>query len=266
MSFQPLVPFGGYSGWRFLQRTSDQQREVHANDALTKQEISHFKSSIAGLTSAEDLVADRTSLKVALGAFGLDDDLGNRFFIRKILEEGTTETGALATRLADQRYRNLSDAFGYGPFSVPGALVDGFADDIAQSYLDRRFEADVGEQNSDLRLALNLNRALPELASNGASPNTQWFSIMGQTPLRRVFETAFGLPSSFASLDIDQQLGELRDRANTYFGNGEIAQFSEPEALEDLTRLFLIRSQASQVATGAIGRARVALTLLQSMA
>ncbi len=59
---------------------------------------------------------------------------------------------------------------------------------------------------------------------------------------------------------------ELRDRANTYFGNGEIAQFSEPEALEDLTRLFLIRSQASQVATGAIGRARVALTLLQSMA
>jgi hypothetical protein len=85
MSFQPLVPFGGYSGWRFLQRTSDQQREVHANDALTKQEISHFKSSIAGLTSAEDLVADRTSLKVALGAFGLNDDLGNRFFIRKIL-------------------------------------------------------------------------------------------------------------------------------------------------------------------------------------
>lgn len=265
MSFQPVIPMGGYSGWRFLQRTSDQQRAVHANDAQTQREISHFKSSISGHTNAEDLVADRTSLKVALGAFGLEDDLGNRFFIRKILEGGTTETGALATRLADQRYRNLADAFGYGPLSVPGALVDGFADDITQSYLERQFEADVGEQDPDLRLALNLNRALPELASSESSPDTQWFSIMGQPPLRKVFETAFGLPPSFASLDLDQQLGVFRERANSFFGSGEVAQFSQPEALEDLTRLFLVRAQANQVDTGAVGRARVALTLLQSM-
>ncbi len=265
MSFQPVIPIGGYSGWRFLQRTSDQQRAVHANDAQTQREISHFKSNISNLTSAEDLVSDRTSLKVALGAFGLDDDLDNRFFIRKILEEGTTETGALATRLADQRYRNLSDAFGYGPLSLPGALVDDFAADIAQNYLERKFEADVGDQDADLRLALNLNRELPELASSGSSADTQWFSIMGQPPLRKVFETAFGLPSSFASLDLDQQLGEFRDRAQAYFGSSEITQFSEPEALEDLTRLFLVRAQASQIDTGSTGRARIALALLSSV-
>ena len=40
---------------------------------------------------------------MALGAFGLQDDINNRYFIRKILEEGTTNEDALANRFSDTR-------------------------------------------------------------------------------------------------------------------------------------------------------------------
>ena len=46
----------------------------------------------------------------ALGAFGLDGDINNRFFIRKVLEGGTLTAGALATKLTDKRYAQMSAA------------------------------------------------------------------------------------------------------------------------------------------------------------
>ena len=50
---------------------------------------------------------------VALGAFGLQDDLPNRFFIQKVLEGGTLSTDSLANKLSDPRYAALAKAFGF---------------------------------------------------------------------------------------------------------------------------------------------------------
>jgi hypothetical protein len=61
-----------------------------------------------------------------------------------------------------------------------------------------------------------------------------------------VFQTAFSLPSSFASLDIDRQLNVLKDRAQRLFGDEGVAQFSDPAKLEALLRRYLtayIRAQ-----------------------
>ena len=86
--FQPVIPSGGISGWRFLQRTYDAQLETFGQSAQIQRETDHFKEKIAGITTAEDLVADRQLLTVALGAFGLSDDIDNKFFIKKMLECG----------------------------------------------------------------------------------------------------------------------------------------------------------------------------------
>ena len=94
MSFRPVVPLGGIAGWQFLQRTQTQQREALAASPLIKRETQHFLKEIGSITSAQDLVADRTLLKVALGAFGLESDLNNRFFVQKILEDGTAAQDA----------------------------------------------------------------------------------------------------------------------------------------------------------------------------
>jgi hypothetical protein len=80
--------------------------------------------------------------------------------------------------------------------------------------------------------------------------------------LRNVFETALGLPSSLARIDLDQQLTTFQDRARSVFGTDKIADFIAPDKQEDLLRMFLIRSEANNSA--AITSGNIALTLLRS--
>ncbi|MEE9426691.1 MAG: DUF1217 domain-containing protein [Paracoccaceae bacterium] len=263
MNFQPVLPFAGLSGWSFLERTRERQQEAFNSSTTIERDTEYFRENISGITSAADLVADRRLLSVALGAFGLDDDINNKYFIRKVLEDGTLETDALANRLADKRYLALSKAFGFGDFSVSNTQLSDFPDKIISAFQNRQFEISIGEQNSDMRLALGVQRDLDGILAKDTTENGLWFSIMGTPTLRRVFETALGLPSSLVVVSLDQQLKVFKDRAEQIFGSSELSQFSDPENREKLTRLFLIRSDATTQFSGTSPGA-AAVTLLQN--
>jgi hypothetical protein len=260
--FQPVLPLGGFAGWRFLERTLETQKAAFNESATLVRAVDHFRENISNIKTAEDLVADRQLLSVALGAFGLDDDINNKFFIQKILSDGTTADGALSSRLADKSYASLSAAFGFGDPTGPRVGLTNFADQIIARYENKQFEISVGDQNSDLRLALGLESSLSDVTSQSKSQNAQWFSMMGSPPLRRVFETALGLPASIARIDLDQQLSTFKNRALFVFGTDNISDFTAPEKREDLLRMFLIRSEA-QFSSG-ISSGNIALTLLRS--
>ncbi len=262
MSFAPVIPVGGLVGWQFLQRTYDSQFEAFASSARQQRDIAYFKENISTVTSAKDLVANRRLLEVALGAFGLQDDLSNKYFVQRILSDGTRDNTALAVRLADTRYRQFSDAFGFGPGDIPKTSSAARMDEIVSKFQVQQFEQAVGEQDDSMRIALFSERELARIATNGQSPDTQWFSIMGQPPLRKLFETAFGLPASFGQIDIDKQLGVFKDRAQSVLGNDVIAQFSDPASLDKLITIYQARSQLSEsVSFGS--PAATALMLLQ---
>ncbi|MEM9127018.1 MAG: flagellar protein, partial [Pseudomonadota bacterium] len=89
MTFQPVIPSGGVVGWRFLQRTYEAQIDSFSQSGVNQRETQYFLENISNVLTAEDLVSDRRLLQVALGAFGLEEDLDNRFFIQKILQDGT---------------------------------------------------------------------------------------------------------------------------------------------------------------------------------
>ncbi len=262
MTFQPILPISGYAGWRFLARTEDTQRELAASAPATKRETALFREKIGQVTSADALISDRTLLKVALGAFGLDDDLPNKAFIKKILADDLSDPKALANRLADKRYLEFAKTFGFSEATGPNTRQSGFANRIISAFENRQFEVAVGNKDESLRLALTATRELERIASGQGSENALWFSVMGQPPLRKVFETALGLPTSFGALDIDRQLEVFREKTERSLGNGEISQFSDPEKREDLVRLFLLRSEAQQSAAAV--RGSTALTLLQA--
>ncbi|MGC9418334.1 MAG: DUF1217 domain-containing protein [Rhodovulum sp.] len=261
MSFQPVVPVGGYVGWRFLERTMERQQEVFNQSTVMQRDLDYFAEKIGDVRTAEDLVGDYRLLKVALGAFGLQDDIGNKFFIRKVLSEGTTANDALANKLADKTYFNLAEAFGFGDIGLPNTMESGFAEKIAEAYRTRSFEVAVGEQNSDMRLALNVERELSTLSEKDTGEEAKWFSVMGSEPLRQVFDIAFGLPESFASLDLDRQLAVYREKADDIFGSSDVAQFADPEKRDELVKLFLIRSEVRSGLAG-YSPAQTALTLL----
>ncbi|MFV0334677.1 MAG: DUF1217 domain-containing protein [Tropicimonas sp.] len=259
MNFQPIIPMGGYAGWMFLNRTLETQQKAQQNSL--KSDTDYFAGKIGEVRTAEDLMSDRRLLKVALGAFGLENDINSKFFIRKVLEEGVLNRSSLANKLSDKSYYKLSEAFGFGEGLPPRTILSGFADEIIGAYRQHMFEVGVGETNEDFRLALNAQRELVEIADGSMSDDAKWFSVMGSPRLRSVFETALGLPASFGSLDIDDQLDTFRNKAKRTFGSGEVSHFSDPEALDKLVKTFLLRSELAS-GVQSLSSANTALILL----
>ena len=263
MSFQPVLPMGGLAGWSFLQRTLDTQMEAHARAPERVRASDHFRASIANVISPEDLLADRRLRQVALGAFGLQDDIDNIAFIRRVLEDGPDKQDGLPNRLSDKRYLSLAQAFAFAEGESPALRDDGFVDRIIDAYHSRSFEIAVGAQDEAMRMAMVIDRDWPELLDTGGSDSAAWFRVMGNPPLRKVFETAFGFGTGFGALDLDQQLTQFRRRAQSIFGSTELAQFNDPDTRKALTQRFLLMDQVNQT-MAQWSPAAAALTLLQN--
>ena len=258
MTFQPVIAGTGYAGWRFLAQTLPAQQQAFRESPVVANAATYFRDNIGAVRTVDDLMADRRLLSVALGAFGLDDDIGNTAFIAKVLSEGTLSEDAFANRLSDKRYAAMSREFGFGDLGARTGLFF-FAEEIVARFESRQFERAVGNQNGDMRLALNLSTALAEVTAEIPNPATQWFGVMGSPPLRNVFEKALGFSSSFGRIDIDQQRQAFQNRAMATFGTDKVADFADPTLQERLIRLFLIRSEAATNATTSAGATALAL-------
>lgn len=263
MSFQPVVLQSGLAGWAFLKRTYASQMEAYREAPDKQSDVAYFTVNIGKVETAADLVGDRRLLQVALGAFGLQDDLGNRAFVQRILEDGTASADALANRLTDGRYRTFSAAFGFGPAAVPNTGDTAEMSAIAEAFWQQSFQSAVGEQDNDMRITLYAQDALAEIAGSGSGDTASWFSALGEPPLRQLFETAFGLPSSFSQIDLDKQLEILRDKTRGLTGRDDFAQFADPVLRDRITDRFLAMSQIAATGSG-LSSAATALTLLQA--
>lgn len=262
MTYQPVVPLSGYAGWVFLERTRESQQEAFNNSTQIANDLEYFTENIANVQTAEDLVADRRLLQVALGAFGLDEDINNKYFLQKVLEDGTLDDDALANRLTDTRYFEFSEAFGFGNFGIPNTVLSTFPDEIGDAYKTKQFEIAVGNADPNMRLALGLDDALAAIAEKDTTDDGRWYSIMGEAPVREVFEIALDLPAAIGALDLDQQLTNFRERAEARFGDSEVSQFTDPAKRDELVRLFLLRADPAD-STGGVTGSSAALTLLQ---
>jgi len=261
MSFQPVLPLTGYAGWSFLKRTMATQQATMQAASAQKRDEDYFRARIGTIQTAKELVADRRLLNVALTAFGLQDDITYKAFLEKILDGGTLSGEGLANKLSDKRYFEFSKAFGFGDFAVPRNQLSDFPDKILALYRRQGFETAVGAQNDSYRLALNAEHALADIAAGSGSATTKWFSILGSAPLREVIQGALGLPSSFASVDLDQQLKVVKQRAQAVFGSSDPATFANPDQVDKLVRSYLIRTEIAGTSQGR-SPASIALQIL----
>ena len=245
MSYSPVIPASGYAGWKLLNRTMEKQKAAFVASAEFQRDEDYFRVKIGTIKTAEDLVSDRRLLKVALGAFGLDSDINNKFFIRKVLDEGTLDPKSLANKLSEKSYLKLSQAFGFGDFTTPRTVMTDFADEILSKYEERQFEIAVGNSDEALRLALSAQRELPELAAQSSSDNTKWYSLIGSKSLSTVMRSALGLPESLAALDVDQQVSFYKKSAKSVLGSSDFSKFSSPDTIEKIVKNYLVRSQIS---------------------
>lgn len=261
MTYTPVLPLSGYAGWTLLNRTMTAQTAAFNKSPEIKRDEDYFLAKIGLVKTADQLVNDRRLLKVALGAFGLDADIDNKAFIKKVLADGTVSSSALANRLSDKRYQQFSAAFGFD-LRAPSTRLSDFGTKMVAAYKSQQFESAVGDQDQDLRLALDAQRQITTLASKTSSDTTKWFTVLGSTPLTTVFQKALGLPASIGSLNLDQQLGIYEAKLKNVFGSGGISQFADSAKVDNLIRKFLVRSQADQLISQTSSTS-IALSLLQ---
>lgn len=263
MPVLPAIPVGGLAGLRFLDSTMERQVAVFDSSPDIKRDVEYFEQNAGSITTVEQLMADRRVLGVVLGAFGLDEDIDKRAFIRKVIDEGTLDPDAFANRLVDPAYKNLSLTLGFG--DLGGLLtIQTTRAKIVEQYKERQFEQAVGEVDVDMRLALNFRREAVDIAGSGASESTGWLQMLGSPPLREVVTTALGLPTSAGGVDLDQQVEDIARRAESLFGARSVSVLSDPENLDRMVDLFMLRKQQINGGLASTSAASTALSLLQA--
>lgn len=263
MPFPPAVPFTGLAGLRFIDRTYDRQLNVFSSSPDIQRNVDYFLENAGAVRSVDDLMGDRRLLTVVLGAFGLDEDIGKGAFIRKVLDEGTVDSRSFANRLAEPAYRNMSKVLGFG--DVGGYLFqESTRQRIADDYLARQFELGVGEQDLDLRLAMNFRREATRIIDEGGTDRTMWLKLLGSQPLRTVVQSALTLPSSFALIDLDKQIEEITDRATGILDGDGPSAFANADVMDRFVDRFLLNSQLESGLVSGDTRGFTALTMLQN--
>ena len=264
MSFQPIIPMSGLGGWAFLSRTRAKQEASFNATPMLQREATYFREKIAEIRTADDLVKDRRLLRVALGAFGLQQDLDSRAFIRQVIEGGTDDRRALANRLADKRYLALAQGFAHlAKGASQTTAPDGLAERLITQFKAREFEVAVGEQDQNMRMALALQRDLPALVQDYKTEKSRWYALLGNPPLRQVVETSLGLPKEFGLLDIDDQVIRMRKALQQRFGTSDLRDMADPDSIEKVTRRFMVMQQLREIQSN-ISPGNAALFLLQN--
>ncbi|MCK8484495.1 DUF1217 domain-containing protein [Aliiroseovarius sp. S2029] len=263
MSYQPVIPMSGAAGYAFLKRTQVVQQAAFDASPQIQRDTKYFEDKIGSVKTSEELVSDRRLLRVALGAYGLGDDINSTYFVKKVLDDGTLDPGDLANKLSDKRYLEFAKDFGFGDYDIPRTQLSDFGARITGAYRKNQFEIAVGEQDPNMRLAMTLDNQLSDIVQGTGSDDTKWYRIMGNPPLREVFQTAFGLPAAFGAIDLDQQLATFRDKADRYLGASSVDQFADQSKVDELNRLFLVRSQIAS-GSASMSSGAIALSLLQT--
>lgn len=260
MPISPVLPTSGLTGWKFLNDSLETQEALFNRSPDIQREVDYFNENIGDVKTLDDFMGDRRLLNVALSSFGLAEEIDKGAFVRKILEEGTEDSDAFAVRLNNSEYLEMARVLDFSSGEL--SLSEDDISTITNSYQQETFEVALGDVDETMRLALNFQREIAELADLDLSEDAGWFRVMGSVPLLTVIESAFNMPSGFSSLDIDKQKDLLSDKANSLFGGKSIDIFKDPEVIESAVSRYLLQEQiASGPSANTPGFA--ALSLLQ---
>lgn len=193
-----------YTDYLTIARDASKSSERVARQPPIAREINYYLAKIGKVKSAEEFVADRRLMSVALNAFGIGDMVYAKAFVKKLLTEGTDDPDAFANRLADQRYLAFARTFDFKRYGEATTAFGAAQKGIVDGYIRQNLETQAGSNNEGVRLALYFERQAPKLQSVSG--------ILADRALTQVVRTFLGLPETFSLYDIDKQISILESR------------------------------------------------------
>ncbi|QXX74726.1 DUF1217 domain-containing protein [Methylovirgula sp. HY1] len=213
-----------------------------ANQPTVERSTQYFLDNIGKVTSASQLVNNSQLYNYVMSAFGLQNMSYAKALITKVLNGGAG-SNSFAASLNDPRYMALVSAY---DFAANGATTTSSTNSVSaattvNNYYQQTLETQTGQENQGAQMALYFARMAPNI--------TNPYSILADTTLLQVFQTAFNLPSSMSFESIDTQAQQVSQMLN-------ISKLQDPTYLTQ----FLQRFTASYDAQNPTGGVSVAPT------
>ena len=259
--FQPVIPLSGIGGWKFLQSTYTRQLDSFTKSPQVRNDRDYMIEKLSNPISVDDFMFDRRLLRVTMAAFDLAGEEWKGGFIRKALEEVSDPESTFLDRLNNPKYTKLAETL---------QPVDGniylSPDDVAKMavrFETSSFELAVGDVDDNMRLALNYQSEISDIAREGSSERAILYRILGDVPMRTVVQTALNLPSDITKLNIERQADILKDKLSSALGISDVHDLTSPEMVEKVINRFHAMESISG-GSNAYTPASAALTLLSS--
>lgn len=222
------------TSYRLISENLSRSLNSTAEKPEVAREVENYLENIGDVKSVDDFINNDRIYRFALTAFGLQDQIFAKAFIRKVLTEGVTDPNSFANRLADGRFRELARTFNFAGLGETTTLLDRTRQGTVDRYIRQTLEQDAGEQNEGVRLALYFER--------NASSITSGFSVLADAALLKVVRTTLGLPESLSSLDIDRQAEIIESRL-------DVTDLQDPEKLSQFITRFTILYETENPST-----------------
>lgn len=209
--------------YRLITRDLDRSLSNTARQPVVKRESEYYLANITKVKSMEDFLGNQRLYSYAMKAFGLEDMTYAKAFMRKVLTEGIDSNDSFANQLTDKRYREFAETFNFKSKGQATTAFDRTQQGTVDRYVRQTLEEDAGEQNEGVRLALYFQRKAPEI--------TSVYSLLGDQALYKVIQTAFSIPASASTSDIDKLAAQIGKRL-------DIADLKDPKKLDQLLNRF----------------------------
>lgn len=256
---QPAIPMSGLAGWSFLQSTYNRQLETFSDSASVKNDRAYMTEKLSKPVSLDDFMSDRRLLRVTMTAFDLGGEEWKGGFIRKVLEEAATPDSTFLERLNNPAYTKFAQTFAFedGTLSLDADKIE----QLGANFETAAFRIAVGDVDENMRLSLNYQQKIVDIAGTGSSNDAIAYRILGNPPVKAVLETALNLPSDLSKQPIEKQAEILRDKLRSSFGISDLSQLTDPDNVNAVIRRFHVMETVNN-GPSAMTPGYTALTLL----
>lgn len=256
---QPAIPMSGLAGWSFLQTTYSRQLETFSDSASVKNDRAYMSEKLSSPISLDDFMSDRRLLRVTMTAFDLAGEEWKGGFIRKALEEAVNPDSTFLKRLNNPAYTKFAETFAFkdGTLSLDAEKIDQLGEDFEAA----AFRIAVGDVDENMRLSLNYQQKIVDIAGTGASNDAIAYRILGNVPVKTVLEKALNLPSDLSKQPIEKQAEMLRDKLSSAFGISDLGDLVMPDNVDAVIRRFHVMETVNN-GPSALTPGYTALTLL----
>jgi hypothetical protein len=199
--------------------TNDLKRSLSLASAEPQvaRETKYYLSNIEKIKSVDDFLKNDRIYRYAVTAFGLEDMIYAKAFMRKVLTEGIDRRDSFANTLTDPRFKDFAKTFDFARHGETTTVFDKTRQGTVDRYVRQALERRAGEENEGVRLALYFARKAPEVTST--------LAILADKALLTVVQTALSIPAAVSAQNIDRQAEMLAKRI-------DVADFKDPRKLD----------------------------------